>query len=144
MAICSPRQGRIIPGVLQDDRPVIGIGHAPEHLHRHTRIGSRGRHGDDRVGPGLLRRAGEEKHLRNRHAGAAENDRQPPVDLFQHRVKVLDALRLAKKVKLTDHDRPYDAVLAAPAAEIGCRTQIGGADGIVLVVRGGEQPKHAL
>src|SRR6266511_2096688 len=55
-----------------------------------------------------------------------------------------NALCLAKKVELADHHRPDDAVLAAAAAEIGRRAQVGSMDLVVLSVGGGQQAEHAL
>ncbi len=123
---------------------VVGLRQTPEHLHGHGCIGPGRGHGHDGVGAGLLGRACKEQHLGHRDARAAEDHRQPSVDLLQHGIQVADALLLAQKVELADHHRPDNAVLSAATAEIGRRPQVRRQDLIVLSIGVGNRPKTPL
>ena len=131
-------------GILQHDRPIVVVGHPFEHLNRNSRRRPRRCHGDDRVYTSLLRRPGKEQNLGQRDAGAAKDNRQPPIHFFEHGIQATNALFLAQKVKFPDHHRPDNAMLTTAATEIRRRFEIGKVNFIIWGIGGGEKAKTAF
>ena len=137
----------VVVRILHHDRPTKDLRHAAIHVDGTVLVGSRGCHGDDGVYAGLLCCARVKHHLRDRDAGAAEDDGQATVHFFEYRIESADSLFFSEKPELTDHHRPDDAMLAAFTAEGGYLLQILCMDLEILPVRRrqeAEDPFHLV
>ena len=137
-------EGPVPAGVLQDDRPVEGLGQPPEEIPGLGRGHAFRGHAHDGIGSGLLGGPGIEHRLRHGLAPAPENHRSPAGDRLQNRVQVADPLDLAQQVVLAGHNRPDDPVLTVPAGKVRLGAQIPGVDFQILGVGRRQNPDHAF
>ena len=137
------RKRRVPVRVLHHDGAVEHLGDAVIHGDGPRLVGVSRRHGNDGIRASPRRCLGVQDHLGDGDAGAAEDDRQAPIHLFEDGVEGAQPLALAEKPELAHHYRPHDAVLAGLAAEVRATTQIFEVDLEVLAVRRGQQPEDA-